>query len=649
MARLAALSVSLSVALAISSKAPAAPALDVSGTGESAEVVISAQGSIVAPTAHRALMRQEKEAKPDDTEDEVAIGTDGVAAAGKRKWKKGRGSVAPGALESQEDEVEERQASESQDEVEERQASLSSRPWWDAGTEKEITFLNGWSAPEVNCTVMIKHGFCFLSGHAKAGNTWTDIAQLPSECRPTKRLVFNCNNHDRAARCDVGTDGKITWQQGSKKYDWLSFTGIRFATKHLAHESVLTGWGWSGYGGAYGLPTYSLHDGICSVEGMVRGENWEKIAELPRDCWPKKRLTFLTNNHEKTARLDVDPDGIISWKGGGKDHGWVSLSGILINTASELVNDLPMKTGWGPGNGPWGANTFSLNNGICTIEGVAKRLNGTSPVIATLPKACRPRKKQLIFTQVPVSRLDVLENGDIVWKAGGTPGKDGFISLSGISFDVHIQDKKLWTGPKGDQGARGKIGYRGVTGDKGPHGNKGPRGIQGEAGIPGINGTDAPDGIRGPPGSEGGPGSVGDVGQAGAPGASGHIGWRGAPGVVAEILTEVDCLWHAWTAWDMCSMSCGGGTQSRERYIRTHAQNGGKACGGMPVESRTCNTESCAESILLEGIPSSSLAEKKRTGRPEPKTETLKSGAPIPQVSLSALALSAALAATVAT
>jgi hypothetical protein len=45
------------------------------------------------------------------------------------------------------------------------------------------------------------------------------------------------------------------------------------------------------------------------------------------------------NNHAKTARVDVLKNGIIHWQAGGRDHGWISLTGIefpVVNLKSAF-------------------------------------------------------------------------------------------------------------------------------------------------------------------------------------------------------------------------------------------------------------------------------------------------------------------------
>jgi len=52
--------------------------------------------------------------------------------------------------------------------------------------------------------------------------------------------------------------------------------------------------------------------------------------------------------------------------------------------------------------------------------------------------------------------------------------------------------------------------------------------------------------------------------------------------------------WGTWTAWGTCSLTCGGGSQSRSRLCNSPAPaNGGAACAGSSTEAQTCNTQGC--------------------------------------------------------
>ena len=60
------------------------------------------------------------------------------------------------------------------------------------------------------------------------------------------------------------------------------------------------------------------------------------------------------------------------------------------------------------------------------------------------------------------------------------------------------------------------------------------------------------------------------------------------------VRSTVDCTWGAWTAWDSCDVTCGGGTQNRSRVQEAAEENGGAPC--LPAdatETQDCNTNCC--------------------------------------------------------
>ena len=59
-----------------------------------------------------------------------------------------------------------------------------------------------------------------------------------------------------------------------------------------------------------------------------------------------------------------------------------------------------------------------------------------------------------------------------------------------------------------------------------------------------------------------------------------------------------DCVVAAWGAWDACSSTCGGGTQSRQRSVDTAAANGGGACSSNLAETQSCNQGSCPNVVV---------------------------------------------------
>ncbi|XP_078322967.1 coadhesin-like [Crassostrea virginica] len=56
----------------------------------------------------------------------------------------------------------------------------------------------------------------------------------------------------------------------------------------------------------------------------------------------------------------------------------------------------------------------------------------------------------------------------------------------------------------------------------------------------------------------------------------------------------IDGAWATWTSWGTCTVTCGGGTQTRSRTCTNPApQYGGANCPGSAGSSQACNTQHC--------------------------------------------------------
>jgi uncharacterized protein YegL len=60
----------------------------------------------------------------------------------------------------------------------------------------------------------------------------------------------------------------------------------------------------------------------------------------------------------------------------------------------------------------------------------------------------------------------------------------------------------------------------------------------------------------------------------------------------------VDCAVNDWSGWSECSKDCGGGIESRGRFVEIQAEHGGMPCPGVQ-ETRGCNTHACDRDCTL--------------------------------------------------
>ena len=293
-----------------------------------------------------------------------------------------------------------------------------------------------------NATMTVANGICVVDGLIKHSGWNSSLAQLPTNCRPTKRLVFNLNNHAKICRVDVFPSGAVTWMSGGKDHAWISLSGISFVTTQsdskantLALESS-----WRSYGGSFGNATWRvIADGkggrVCFVEGLIRGGNWYwEMFTLPTACRPNKRLVFEVNNHAKQTRVDVLQSGQVKRYSGGRDYGWISLAGIVFMVgASGGQRVLNLTHGWRNHGNAYGPATVAKFGEICMVEGLA--YDGTfNQSYATLPMDCRPNKRLIMNTNnhANSARSDVAINGSVQYVTGSRD--TSWMSLTGITF-----------------------------------------------------------------------------------------------------------------------------------------------------------------------------------------------------------------------
>ena len=268
-----------------------------------------------------------------------------------------------------------------------------------------------------------------VTGLIKNGK-YGHVGTLPRGFTPSKRLIFDLSNHAKSARIDVLKDGRILWVAGGKDHKWLSLSGITFNVASTGRLKLASGW--ATYGGDYGTPTFAKAGNVVTVSGLIKNGKYGHLATLPRGFAPPKRLIFDLNNHAKSARIDVLKDGRILWVTGGKDHKWLSLSGIKFSVKPN--GTVKLASGWRAYGGDYQGATFAKSGRIVTVAGLIK--NGKYGHLGTLPRGFTPAKR-LIFdlsNHGKSARIDVLPDGRVIWVTGGKDHK--WLSLSGVSFQA---------------------------------------------------------------------------------------------------------------------------------------------------------------------------------------------------------------------
>ncbi|XP_076471109.1 uncharacterized protein LOC143301006 [Babylonia areolata] len=89
----------------------------------------------------------------------------------------------------------------------------------------------------------------------------------------------------------------------------------------------------------------------------------------------------------------------------------------------------------------------------------------------------------------------------------------------------------------------------------------------------------------------------------------------------ATVVCPVHGGWGNWSTWSPCSVSCGDGTQSRERSCDSPVPaNGGGPCHGSSNQTRMCNLAICPECSVLPEKKGTSFHCSKEKAHPYRKT-----------------------------
>ena len=298
----------------------------------------------------------------------------------------------------------------------------------------------GFAAPKVS-----KEGsIVTITGLITGGDSDT-LLKLPKAALPSERLVFNSTNSNKPIRIDVLPNGLVEWVAGGRERSGdrsaITLSGISYSVKDGTKLALKSGW--VPEGDDWGIPRATKSGDIVTLSGSMKGGTYGLLATLPKGMRPVGRLIFNTNNHTKSARIDVSQDGNIYWAAGAKDHGWLSLSGITFST--KAGTRVPFANGWKNEKG-YAALTVSRHGDNVIVTGTIRGTRWDQHV-AILPKGFRPPANMLfsVNNHDNSAVVQVSKNGQIKWLTGTLD--HGWMSLSGIKFKtdekpyVEIQKK----------------------------------------------------------------------------------------------------------------------------------------------------------------------------------------------------------------
>ena len=66
-------------------------------------------------------------------------------------------------------------------------------------------------------------------------------------------------------------------------------------------------------------------------------------------------------------------------------------------------------------------------------------------------------------------------------------------------------------------------------------------------------------------------------------------------GLIIFSVPDINCVWSDWSDWSDCSVTCGTGTQDRDRKYAVEQSGNGAACSGDDTGSQTCSMADCSE------------------------------------------------------
>ena len=311
-----------------------------------------------------------------------------------------------------------------------RQPLALESPW--------VNYGGGYASASYSCS----DGIVSIGGLIRGGAAPSRIAILPNGCRPTQGvLIFNgATAPDKIVSIEIHTNGHVLVMTTPTNY--ISLEGIHFATSGLDEIALHNNWINYNAGFAPARIFCGWHSrGIVMLSGMIRGGSWGScMAYLPKHCRTTEHHSWSVNNHANQARVQIrSSDGCVYWVAGGRDHGWLSLSGITFVTGRKERASLDRWYNYDSSHAP-AMYACAEIGGLAVVQGLIRphAWGGNMFKLPAPPSSTCPMSspKRLVFTGNQggnTQRLDFKENSGDIEIVGGFRN-NAWSSISSIKY-----------------------------------------------------------------------------------------------------------------------------------------------------------------------------------------------------------------------
>lgn len=296
---------------------------------------------------------------------------------------------------------------------------------------------------------------CMLSGVVANPGTGKPFAVGPTVCRPKKRVIFDQQiNGEQTVRVDLLPNGALSIAAvKGQQPAWLPLCSLVVPSYQASLSSLVLGAGWRNYGEDYQEASLAVEGGLCIVTGLITStakepSKWDTlITTLPAQCRPDKRLSFKTNQHEESQRVDVLPNGQVHWVSGHRRRSWLSLDGISF--APRSGERLVLLNGWSEYGQGYRVPSWSSFGSHCGLSGLATGPSSWKPLLAVLPEQCRPASRFIfgVISSLGPARFDVFPDGRVLWMDAAKQPTDAGGSASLLEAHASSRVEKKGKGP----------------------------------------------------------------------------------------------------------------------------------------------------------------------------------------------------------